>query len=58
MLYVQFHLIFLSFQSIFFPVSLFDLIFASECGQDAVLPVRLFGAAVTCKLSLSQFLYF
>ncbi|XP_071487578.1 tumor protein p53-inducible protein 11-like isoform X1 [Diadema antillarum] len=33
---------------IFFPVSLFNLLFASECGRDAVLPIRLFGAAVTC----------
>ncbi|XP_022108651.1 tumor protein p53-inducible protein 11-like isoform X2 [Acanthaster planci] len=31
-----------------FPVPLFDAIFASNCSADAILPIRLFGAALTC----------
>ncbi|XP_038049598.1 tumor protein p53-inducible protein 11-like isoform X2 [Patiria miniata] len=31
-----------------FPVALFDAIFASNCSADAILPIRLFGAALTC----------
>ncbi|XP_071798146.1 tumor protein p53-inducible protein 11-like isoform X2 [Asterias amurensis] len=34
--------------AIMFPVPLFDAIFASNCGPDAILPIRLFGAALSC----------
>ncbi|XP_033645607.1 tumor protein p53-inducible protein 11-like isoform X2 [Asterias rubens] len=34
--------------AIMFPVPLFDGIFASNCGPDAILPIRLFGAALSC----------
>ncbi|XP_072047884.1 tumor protein p53-inducible protein 11-like isoform X2 [Amphiura filiformis] len=31
-----------------FPVGLFETVFASSCGQESVLPIRLFGGAITC----------
>ncbi|XP_041472139.1 tumor protein p53-inducible protein 11-like isoform X1 [Lytechinus variegatus] len=37
-----------SLLSIFFPVTIFNMLFSSGCGNDAVLPLRLFGAALIC----------
>lgn len=34
--------------AIFVPISLFDVLFNTKCGEESILPIRLFGAAVTC----------
>ncbi|XP_071831035.1 tumor protein p53-inducible protein 11-like isoform X3 [Apostichopus japonicus] len=34
--------------AIFFPLSLFDVLFNTRCGDDSILPIRLFGAALAC----------